>query len=984
MMVLEQIIPELFPQSCHYCTAIVDPNEPIQPVFAPFTSATPSLPAQPNGSTTRRSSSEEDDNYDDDFEPNSSIAGAGPNGQAAMNGAGSHAVETVETNGSPVPALTIETDDFDVNLIPIDDMYYSLEYDAEAVEEYNKVQENMLMEDYDSPGPETPTDTLPVKFEFRLAHGPEYLFKALKKDVPTDKVDGLRDLLAKVRPSRSKWYCAERVGQEELYISLEMVLNELKSCGENAQPFLEPVSEQIAPNYRDSIKYPMDLGTVGKKLQNQEYDSKGAFAADLNLIWSNCMEFNRESKFYKDKAKVMRRRTTELLKKVPEITIVVRHNDDSDDEGMIKPDPAPRINIGNEREDSQQLEDGIKMEVDEVNGGSEGFGFPGPAALDVDDFSEGGRRASIGLQNGMRESVGVDEFVDVPGGGGSASGADEVVDEGSVQFRRWKEVTLKLRHDVGKFREEQASLRFSDRKALLRRVGEMEAYVDYETEAVHRNKRRKTLMSSGLLQEPFLDDRDQLFREGESLRSVAFLPESMYPVASVPSMVVRGQENEGDVADRFLVSRLRALRDSQPSLSDYPALQTTKMGRVAKAVHNNVREHKRIRELHAKILAYEVRFEADVHFSRQSAAPNRDTTPFVLQQNETGPTPPDPLTVPPPKPEMQPYKPVRDEVSLPPLVLNAESAGSALKQIATMHLADAGFEAGNESAIAALTDTVGQYFMNLGKTMRVYLDKFGKTFSPEDILLHTLKENGVESPQQLDQFVTHDVKRHGAKLFDLRRKLDYAYKDLVREAADGDFQEEEASEQIMSGNFFEDLGVDFLNLKDLGLDITSVPTELWNRKSDKPIRARVRRRFIAQEEEEVAPVQPLERTGTLLPWRPIDPALQIGLLKAFYQKKVEEDDMVETEDKDRTKVQVKSKQLLRIAMQGRKRGPPGAGGDDAAKKKKKGPDPALKAQKEAEKQKKLQEKEAKAKAMQEKKEAKANKQNKKKGGGAAE
>ena len=66
-----------------------------------------------------------------------------------------------------------------------------------------------------------------------------------------------------------------------------------------------------------------------------------------------------------------------------------------------------------------------------------------------------------------------------------------------------------------------------------------------------------------------------------------------------------------------------------------------------------------------------------------------------------------------------------------------------------------------------------------------------------------------------------------------------------QEAADGDFQEEEASEQIMrygspriveikrrraelsifgmySGNFFEDLGVDFLNLKELGLDITSV------------------------------------------------------------------------------------------------------------------------------------------------------------------
>ena len=43
----------------------------------------------------------------------------------------------------------------------------------------------------------------------------------------------------------------------------------------------------------------------------------------------------------------------------------------------------------------------------------------------------------------------------------------------------------------------------------------------------------------------------------------------------------------------------------------------------------------------------------------------------------------------------------------------------------------------------------------------------------------------------------------------------------------------------------------------------------------------------------MAPIQPLERTGTLLPWRPVDPALQIGLLRVFYDRKVAENDMVE-------------------------------------------------------------------------------------------
>ena len=109
---------------------------------------------------------------------------------------------------------------------------------------------------------------------------------------------------------------------------------------------------------------------------------------------------------------------------------------------------------------------------------------------------------------------------------------------------------------IQKFRQEQASLRFQDRKALLRRVGEMQAYVEYENEALHRNKRRKTVLSSEHSREPFLDDREHIYGEGESLRSMAFLPETMYPMASIPRVAVRGQERDGDVADHFVVSRL--------------------------------------------------------------------------------------------------------------------------------------------------------------------------------------------------------------------------------------------------------------------------------------------------------------------------------------------------------------------------------------------------------------------------------------------
>ena len=39
----------------------------------------------------------------------------------------------------------------------------------------------------------------------------------------------------------------------------------------------------------------MDLGTVEKKLKSAQYPSKKEFAADLYLIWSNCMIYSMPS-----------------------------------------------------------------------------------------------------------------------------------------------------------------------------------------------------------------------------------------------------------------------------------------------------------------------------------------------------------------------------------------------------------------------------------------------------------------------------------------------------------------------------------------------------------------------------------------------------------------------------------------------------------------------------------------------------------------
>lgn len=42
------------------------------------------------------------------------------------------------------------------------------------------------------------------------------------------------------------------------------------------------------------ITKPMDFSTMSKNVKAQRYKSKADFAADLDLIWNNCLYFNTQ------------------------------------------------------------------------------------------------------------------------------------------------------------------------------------------------------------------------------------------------------------------------------------------------------------------------------------------------------------------------------------------------------------------------------------------------------------------------------------------------------------------------------------------------------------------------------------------------------------------------------------------------------------------------------------------------------------------
>ncbi|KAF9954404.1 hypothetical protein BGZ72_004613, partial [Mortierella alpina] len=67
-----------------------------------------------------------------------------------------------------------------------------------------------------------------------------------------------------------------------------------KSNAEFMFPFMEPVDwvKFNIPDYPKIIKKPMDVSTIRKKLEADEYDDAGEFEADVRLVLSNCFKFN--------------------------------------------------------------------------------------------------------------------------------------------------------------------------------------------------------------------------------------------------------------------------------------------------------------------------------------------------------------------------------------------------------------------------------------------------------------------------------------------------------------------------------------------------------------------------------------------------------------------------------------------------------------------------------------------------------------------
>ena len=545
--------------------------------------------------------------------------------------------------------------------------------------------------------------------------GMKYILKQVKQKDP-QKIMEVKRILKETQPSKSKWASNTRSGQEILYPALEKVLNALKGYTEHSFPFLKPVQRREAPNYYDIITNPMDLSTISKNLKNLTYNSKQEFKTDLDLIWSNCLQYNTlPDSIYRKHSIMMAKKAENLLKKVPEIVIkTFTYGDDTENE------------INNTTTASVAE---ASVEADE-------------SVLALEDHT---------TNTEMDESMNVDSE-----GNNSDTEFDFISHEDQV-IEEYNKRTIEIRVPKLKRMIEDSRLPFGERTAVN--------------------------LVPGLC--PF---------EYPELYCVST------PTCYIPADKFQTQIQE------FIEPNSEIPRPPLPSLSEYEARLSTE-SKLTLKLQRNVKYLKTIKEYYGMIvnkqIGYNDEYDKFGNYSKMMAT--------------------------------------RTEKDLPKFFLDGASCNSICVQKVAFLLEHQGFDCGTKIAVEAMADILAHVLQNTGKTLKAFLDKFGNQMSDEEIVLHTLQEAGAD-PSGLMQYMKEDADRYGRKLKNTAERLQLAYLDYQRRVPGEDEEVVIDEEAIMAGNFFSESGVDFFNLKDIGLNFT-IPDSLWRMGSNK-VNARVKQSLL--------------------------------------------------------------------------------------------------------------------------------------------
>jgi len=178
-------------------------------------------------------------------------------------------------------------------------------------------------------------------------------------------------------------------GQPDAIKRMTKILNALWNRSDSA-PFREPVDWRGLElyDYPKVIKKMMDLGTIKRRLERNQYDTAHQVAEDTRLVWHNCMTYNADGSDFWLLAKSYSRRFEDRYRKVKSEfdvgeDLYDEYEGDDSDEG----DP-PRARTSN-----------TKKSRDSFDGNSDSAASPGKGKPSLDARARFG--ANIFLLNGV-------------------------------------------------------------------------------------------------------------------------------------------------------------------------------------------------------------------------------------------------------------------------------------------------------------------------------------------------------------------------------------------------------------------------------------------------------------------------------------------------------------------------------------------------------------------------------------------------------
>ncbi|CAK7233189.1 Transcriptional activator spt7 [Sporothrix bragantina] len=754
----------------------------------------------------------------------------------------------------------------------------------------------------------------------------------------------LRSLINEVRKNRSKWASEENVGQEELYEALEKVLSELKAHTEYSTPFLQRVNKREAPDYHLIVKQPMDLGTMTKKLKGLQFKSKAEFVADLNLVWDNCLKYNRDATHpLRRMATGMRKEAEKLIPLIPDLTIRSRAEveaeerrkqnggdddggDDSDDEPIMssrgrktgakgvanksRAGGTTTMTTSTTAEAGSDLKEGTpgvdQKPVLQLNGllgkagrdgsefgggdtGSNGFSTPlGAGAGGAGSLTPSGINGHLSNVDAMD----IDAASSVHGNNGMAA-LNRALNEAAEQIyedeasKIWKQVTKKDRALIAKQRYElfQGNKLNVDEPALLRNKAGMRWYLKGVKEA-------EALGILGPASHHQTEDASKDAHMPSSSKAAEttlaemeddvekVVPDYYEPETIVPDIPLRLQWVLDDEG--------QVVNQNEEFLRLVPAGHfVSPVSKLTKRMESNMRQIQETRKICSKIgVVKQMQIQTQIY---QNQFQRYDPEPFH-------------------EADIEPQFVCGDG----PFIAGETSRAALQRSVAKIFF-HAGFEELQPSALDAVADIAADYFTKLCRTFNVYNEaekkeavgvwaergaRFQPRYTPEEVVLHTLYENGHDI-DSLDSYAREDVERLGTKLSGIHERMKMHLSDLLRPALqDGGTEAfHDGSDQFVGGDFAEELGEDFFGFKALGLDrefgldIMSVPLHL--------LQSRVRNQHAvdaptgASNEllfEELVPLDAV--TTTSIPE-------EIGLIKNFFLAKLHaNNDQALVEDED--------------------------------------------------------------------------------------